>query len=195
MRTKIFLFALLSILSFTNCLGQKSNKKLSIKGFVLDSNQKPISGAIIFIDNEKTNIITDEKGFYRIKVRSSAKHISVFTLMNGLNDAQIDGRATINFTMKVAVSQTKDEVKNESNEETVNIGYGSIKKKDLTMQVGKIDGTSQKYIVYKDIYEMIRGELPGVQVNGKSIVIQGPSSINLSTEPLFVVDGIISSSI
>jgi TonB-dependent SusC/RagA subfamily outer membrane receptor len=42
---------------------------------------------------------------------------------------------------------------------------------------------------------MIRGEVAGVQVNGKSIRIQGPSSFNLSTEPLFVVDGIVVTSI
>ena len=42
---------------------------------------------------------------------------------------------------------------------------------------------------------MIRGEVPGVQVNGTSIIIQGASSLTLSTEPLFVVDGIVVNSI
>jgi TonB-dependent SusC/RagA subfamily outer membrane receptor len=48
---------------------------------------------------------------------------------------------------------------------------------------------------HQNIYEMIRGEIPGVQVTGKSIMIQGPSSINLSTEPLIVVDGVPTASI
>ena len=195
MKTKIFLFVLLSVLSFTNCFGQKSNKKLTITGFVLDTNQKPISGAFIFIDNQKTDIITDQKGFYRIKVRSSAKKISAFTLMNGLNETPIDGRTTINFNLKAAGSQAKDGASNQSNEETVNVGYGTVKKKDLTTQVGKIDGTNKKYIAYRNIYDMIRGEIPGVQVNGNRIMIQGPTSINLSTDPLLVVDGVIVGSI
>jgi TonB-dependent SusC/RagA subfamily outer membrane receptor len=195
MITKIFLFSLLSVLSFAASQGQKSNNKLTITGVVLDKNQKPISGAIIFIDNKKSNIFTDKKGFYRIKVRSSAKQISAFTLMNGLSETPIDGRTTINFTMKAAGSQTNDATKNQSNEETVNIGYGAVKKKDLTMQVGKIDGTNKKYAAYKDIYEMIHGELPGVQVNGNKIVIQGPSSITSSTDPLLVVDGMVVGSI
>jgi len=42
---------------------------------------------------------------------------------------------------------------------------------------------------------MIRGEVPGVQVNGNQIVIRGQSSINLTNEPLFVVDGVVVSSI
>jgi TonB-dependent SusC/RagA subfamily outer membrane receptor len=70
-----------------------------------------------------------------------------------------------------------------------------MKRKDLTTQVGKIDGTNKKYAAYRDIYDMIRGEIPGVQVRGKSILIQGPGSLNLSTEPLLVVDGVIINSI
>ena len=43
---------------------------------------------------------------------------------------------------------------------------------------------------YRDIYEMIQGKCAGVQVTGRSITIRGKNSINLSTEPLFVVDGV-----
>jgi TonB-dependent SusC/RagA subfamily outer membrane receptor len=45
--------------------------------------------------------------------------------------------------------------------------------------------------VYQDIYDMIRGRVAGVEVSGKSIKIRGTNSLNLSTEPLFVVDGVI----
>lgn len=60
----------------------------------------------------------------------------------------------------------------------------------MTSSVSKIDGTNPKYASYKNIYDMIRGEVPGVQVSGNSIKIQGASSLTLSTEPLFVVDGV-----
>jgi TonB-dependent SusC/RagA subfamily outer membrane receptor len=90
---------------------------------------------------------------------------------------------------------SKSQVQNPANDETINVGYGTVKRKNLTTQVGKIDGTNKKYAAYQNIYDMIRGELPGVQVRGKSILIQGPSSINLSTEPLLVVDGVIINSI
>jgi len=49
--------------------------------------------------------------------------------------------------------------------------------------------------VYQDIYDMIRGRFPGVEVSGKSIKIRGTTSLNISTEPLFVVDGVIVSSV
>jgi TonB-dependent SusC/RagA subfamily outer membrane receptor len=175
--------------------GQKPPKKITISGIVNDENQKPISGAIIFIDNQKTNIVTDEKGVYKIKVSTKALSISAFTLMNGLSKSEIAGRTTINFILKAAPSSGKTAEQNTLREESVNVGYGTMKRKDMTTQVGKIDGTNNKYSSYQNIYEMIRGEIPGVQVTGKSIMIQGPSSINLSTEPLIVVDGVPTASI
>lgn len=45
--------------------------------------------------------------------------------------------------------------------------------------------------VYQDIYDMIRGKVAGVEVSGRSIKIRGTNSLNVSTEPLFVVDGVI----
>jgi len=77
----------------------------------------------------------------------------------------------------------------------VNIGYGSIDSKNLTTQVNKLDVSDNKYDSYPNIYEVLRGSVPGVQVTGKSIRIQGASSLMLSTEPLFVVNGMIVTSI
>ncbi len=45
--------------------------------------------------------------------------------------------------------------------------------------------------VYQDIYDMIRGRIAGVEVSGRSIKVRGTNSLNVSTEPLFVVDGVI----
>jgi TonB-dependent SusC/RagA subfamily outer membrane receptor len=58
-----------------------------------------------------------------------------------------------------------------------------------------IDGQDPKFASYQSIYDMIRGRFPGVEVSGKSIKIAGSSSLNVSTEPLFVVDGVIVNSI
>jgi TonB-dependent SusC/RagA subfamily outer membrane receptor len=195
MKPKIFLCILLSILSVANSIGQKNNKKLSITGFVLDSNQKPVSGAMIFIDNVRTDAISNGKGFYRVKVNPNAVSISAFSQTNGLDEAEIGGRTTINLNLKTSGLTSKPKVQNLTDDETINVGYGTVKRKDLTTTVGKIDATNKRFASYHDIYEMIRGELPGVQVRGKSIMIQGPTSINLSSEPLFVVDGVIVTSV
>ena len=82
-----------------------------------------------------------------------------------------------------------------SGDESVNIGYGTSRKKDVTTSIGVIDGNNPVFVSYHNIFDMIRGRIPGVEVNGESIKIMGSSSLNISTEPLFVVDGIIVNSI
>jgi len=54
---------------------------------------------------------------------------------------------------------------------------------------GKLSET-KKMNTYTDIYQMIRNEVPGVVVSGKSIVVQGPNSFFGSSQPLFVVNGV-----
>jgi len=62
----------------------------------------------------------------------------------------------------------------------------------MTDQVNKIDASDKAYASYSNIYEMIKGKIPNVVVNGRSITIQGAASfIGASTEPLFVLDGMI----
>ena len=70
----------------------------------------------------------------------------------------------------------------------VNVGYESLPSESLTSTVPVIEGDD--IVPYRDIYEMIQGKCAGVQVSGRSIIIRGKSSINLSSEPLFVVDGV-----
>ena len=62
----------------------------------------------------------------------------------------------------------------------------------MASKVSKISGSDKANANYTDIYEMIKGQVPNVEVHGKSIRIQGASSfIEASTEPLLIVDGII----
>jgi TonB-dependent SusC/RagA subfamily outer membrane receptor len=191
MKTKLLIGILLFIMPFTISLGQKSNKKITITGIVLDANQKPVPNAMIFIDKKKTEILTNSMGVYKIRVNPSASTIAAFTLMNGLSEAMIEGKTTINFILNASSSAVSQPVQNSADEEAINVGYGTVKKKNLTTQVGKIDATNKRFASYSNIFEMIRGEVAGVQVNGTNIVIQGPSSIMMSNQPLFVVDGIV----
>ena len=73
-------------------------------------------------------------------------------------------------------------------EELLNTGYGHIKKKDYTGSITKVKVKSGGG--YTDIYDYIRGRVPGVVVRGKSITIRGANSINSNTEPLILVDGV-----
>lgn len=187
----LLLMTLSLLIFFSNIsFGQNKNKKITVTGIVLDAKQKPVEGAAIFIDKIKTNSVSDQRGYYKVKVSPDSKEILVFTLFNGASEEAINGRTTINFTLTDKSTEPANKVKNDQNE-TVNVGYGTVQKKDVTTQVGVIDGQDPKFASYQSIYDMIRGRIPGVEVTGKSIKISGSSSLNISTEPLFVVDGVI----
>jgi TonB-dependent SusC/RagA subfamily outer membrane receptor len=189
MKIRIFFFILLTLVSYNGLYGQKGGKKITIKGSVVDGTDASIANAIITIDGEKTGYVTDSKGFYKIKVTRENKKIGIFTFNNGTVEEILDGRNIINFKFKGSVpDQISDKI--DPDEEAIDIGYGHVKRKHVAGSVGKIDGTNPKYDSYNDVYEMIRGEVPGVQVNGKSIMIRGATTLNSSTEPLFVVDGV-----
>ena len=187
----LLLMTLSLLIFFSNIsFGQNKNKKITVTGIVLDAKQKPVEGAAIFIDKIKTNSVSDQRGYYKVKVSPDSKEILVFTLFNGASEEAINGRTTINFTLTDKSTEPANKDKNDQNE-TVNVGYGTVQKKNVTTQVGVIDGQDPKFASYQSIYDMIRGRIPGVEVTGKSIKISGSSSLNISTEPLFVVDGVI----
>jgi len=188
----IFLMILMVPLS-GNLFAQKHGKKYYITGQVLDLNDKPVSGAIVLVDNKNTQVVTDDKGMYKVRVKADAETIAVFKPANGQKDEEISGRTVINFKLIRETSVHKSGELDKPENEKVNIGYGYASKKDLTTSGSKIDVQNNKNAAYQTIYEMLQKD-PSVQVNGNKIVIRGVNSIN-STDPLFVVDGMVVSSI
>lgn len=190
MKFRIVLFLLIPFMAGITLSGQNINKKITINGLVVDQANYPVAKATIFIDGEKTSQVTDDKGFYKIKIKAGSTRIGIFTISNGIVEEAINGRTTINFILGSSFNQQNGDQKYPDGEEDINVGYGSVKKKDLTQSVNRIDGENTRFASYTNIYEMIKGEFPGVKVIGKSINIQGSFSLYSSTEPLFVVDGV-----
>lgn len=183
----IFLLTMLSL----EGMAQKSSK-ITVSGTVTDADNRPVNDAMILIDNKETMVVTNEKGFYKIKVKSTVKTITVFSMQYGMADEPVNGRTEINFRLKGRGEPIPAAVQES---DKVNVGYGTVDKKDMTTSVGQVDGTNPKYDSYPNIYEMIKGEVAGVQVSGKKITIQGVNSINSGTDPLLVVDGMAVGSI
>jgi len=194
MKLKFFFLFLFAFIVLVNISGQKNNKKITVKGTVTDINNKPIPGVTILVDDKSTSKVTNPDGSYKVKVKPDAEMISIRLPSGQGTAALIKGQTEINLSLPIDISLYADIPQGPGDEE-INVGYGTVKKKDLTQQVGKIDGTNKKYASYSSIYEMIAGEVPGVQVQGKSILIRGINSFNLSSAPLLVVDGMAVSSI
>lgn len=79
--------------------------------------------------------------------------------------------------------------------DTINIGYGYVKKKNLTTSVSKVSVRQRDMNGYTSIGEYLRGRVPGLMVtkvgDTYKYSIRGVNSINSSTDPLFVVDGAV----
>jgi len=175
--------------------GQKKIKKIVISGFVTDVNNNPVIGAAIFTDGHNTDILTDDKGFFKLKVRPDVKVIKAFTFAQGVAEVALDGKTTIRIILDGSFSVKNYEPEKQEADETVNIGYGTAKKKDMSTETNQIDATQDKYNVYTNIFEMITAEVPGVQIVGSQVLIRGITSVQMSNEALYVVDGTIVSSI
>ena len=74
-------------------------------------------------------------------------------------------------------------------DDEVDIGYQKASKESLTTSVGEVNMEEASKSHYRNIYEMIRGKVPGVAVKVPTYTIRGASSVNGSNEALFVVDG------
>jgi TonB-dependent SusC/RagA subfamily outer membrane receptor len=175
--------------------GKGSDKPIDITGKVLTLDQMPVEGAVFYIDNFKTNFKSNNKGSYKIKVSPSAYKLSVRSSEYGSCDTIINGKTTINFTLSGSSKPQKKQLAETKKEENGNTGYGSLTENNQSSRFNKLEGGEIKNSQYQNVYEMLNGTVPGVQVHGNKITIRGQSSFYGSNEPLFVVDGLIVTSI
>ncbi|MBK7626826.1 MAG: TonB-dependent receptor plug domain-containing protein [Bacteroidales bacterium] len=191
MKSSILFVLLLSLLSIQISYAQKSNKKIKITGTVVDAASRPVEGAIILIDGVKTDVSTNPNGQFSIKTQSTAKSITVISLFtNTVKTTDIDGRTVVNITLDKAGTNTNAQGPKEK--ETVDIGYGTSGKDQSSTSGTKTNLNKASSKTYLNIYDMIKSEVPGVQVSGTSIRLQqGTTSLSSPTEVLFVVDGTI----
>lgn len=172
---------------------QKAGKKFDVTGRVVDANDRPVTGALIMIDGQNSNVVTNENGMYKVRVSPKADSITVLTITTGVSSAAINNQAVINFKLKGGGNPGSAKPNQPSTgSQAVDIGYGTVKERDVLTNVSTIDGG--RYATFKDIYEVLKGQ-PGVMVNGRSIKIQGITSFQMGTDPLFVVDGMVVESI
>ncbi|WP_255537134.1 SusC/RagA family TonB-linked outer membrane protein [Desertivirga brevis] len=182
-----FLGLLLSFLITTNSIAQ--NNANVITGRVMDSQGEPLPGVTIKIKGSSTGTSSDGKGNYRIKV-DSPSDVLVFSFL-GFNTVEktIGSSNTLNVQMKESATRLEDVV--------VNIGYGTVNKRDITGAVATIKGEDLNRNLPISVNEGLQGMVAGVQVNrndgapgaGISLTIRGANSFT-GSEPLYVVDDI-----
>jgi TonB-dependent starch-binding outer membrane protein SusC len=161
----------------------------AITGKVTDTDGNPVIGATVYIKNTSQGAITDAEGNFRINVSDRNAILVVSYIGMKTMEISLEGRENIQVVME------SDYI---GIEEVVAIGYGTIKKSDVTGSLSSVKVDELQQGVASSIDQLLLGKSAGVNViqnsgepgGGISINIRGASSINAGNSPLYVIDGL-----
>jgi hypothetical protein len=108
------------------------------------------------IDGNTTRVKTNYKGNYKIRVKSSAEQIGVFTTITGVKEEPINGRTVIDFNLDKVITILQDEGTGGVSEDVVNTVYGTSKKGNVSKPVTKSDVSGKEYSSFSSIYDVLR---------------------------------------
>ena len=157
----------------------------SVRGQVKDASGEPIIGATIMA-NGKAVGVTDLDGNYIVNVPQGTEITITYV---GMTPKKVKATDNLSITL---------EDDNKMLSEVVVIGYGAVKKSDLTGSVTQIQPDSKNKGLVVNAQDMMQGKIAGVNIttgggtpgSGASIRIRGGSSLNASNDPLIVIDGV-----
>lgn len=161
----------------------------SVKGTVVDQNGQPIIGMTVMEQGTQNGTTTDIDGNYQITLSSGGAVLEFTALGYSTVVEQVNNRAVIDVE-SAEEAMVLDAV--------VAIGYGSVRKKDLTTAVSTVSTEDMKLRPVTEASGFIQGKVAGVTVqqtsgqpgSGMTIRVRGASSIASSNDPLYVVDGV-----
>jgi len=195
MKAKVLLLIMIAVIAAGEATGQKKNMLVTVTVTVTDTLMVPVSGVLIVADGQSTGVITGKNGTYRVKVKPGISSRGAYTSNMGSAITAFEGGNMVDFVLDGRIGMPNFKPDIPYGEQRVDVGYGTKSRKELTTDVGYIDGQEDINASYTTIYDMIQGRVPGVQVSGSKITIRGVNSINSGTDPLFVVDGVVVNSI
>ena len=165
-------------------------QETKLVGKVMNNNSEAVTGAYVFLDTIKTNAVTNTRGFFQVSVPNEVKTVSIVSEEYGILKVDYSGQKRLNFMYLVNSKASELE------KDMIDMGYGSILNKNRTSSVSQVEYSDEDHNVgFANIYDMINSRVPGVKVIGNKIIVRGVKTFNGSTDPLFVVDGIVRNNI
>ena len=161
-------------------------QQIAVKGHVKDTTGEPVIGANVLVKGTTNGTITDFDGNFMLNVPKDAILSVSFV---GYKSAEVKAASTVMVTLEDD-SQVLDAV--------VVIGYGSVKKNDMTGSVTAIKPDKLNKGLITNAQDMMTGKIAGVSViskggapgEGATIRIRGGSSLTAENDPLIVIDGL-----
>lgn len=175
--------------SGANPEGPSLTQQRVITGLVTESDGNPLPGVTVMEKGTTNGTLSDATGNYRITV-ITANPVLVFSFV-GYTSVEVPvGSRSVVSTSLAASEVGLDEI--------VVIGYGTVKKSDLTGSVASIRGDVMRDVPAANISQALQGRISGVDMSQTStkpgatmqIRVRGTRSLNASNDPLIVVDGI-----
>lgn len=165
-------------------------QQIQIKGKVTDSmNGEPLPGVTIIVEGTTIGATSDTEGRYVIEL-PSADATLVFSYIGYITEnIQYNGQTSLDISLVPEITKL---------DEVVVIGYGTVRKRDLTGSVTSVKSEEIKEVPAQNPLESIQGKIAGADIqrsngsasSGISIRIRGNRSISAGNSPLYIVDGI-----
>jgi TonB-linked SusC/RagA family outer membrane protein len=160
----------------------------TVRGKIMDERGEGLPGVSVLIKGTQQGTTTDEKGNFSVDVADD-KSILVFSFVGYLSQEVIVG-SSVSIDIKLKVDD-------KALDEVVVVGYGTVKKSDLTGSVSQVKAKELNSYPNTNVLQALSGRSAGVQVLQNtgapgapvSVRIRGTNSIQGSNEPLYVVDG------
>ena len=177
----LFLLCLIPLWAFS--------QNITVKGVVKDATGESVIGASVVQKGTSNGIITDIDGNFTLNVPSNSTIVISFVGYK-TQEIPVAGKTQINVTMKEDTEML---------DEVVVVGYGQMKRSDLTGSVVSVNDQAIKKSVPTSIDQVLQGRAAGVQIQANSgtpgastsIRIRGINSLNATNQPIFVIDGVV----
>jgi TonB-linked SusC/RagA family outer membrane protein len=161
---------------------------IAVTGTVTDNNGEPVPGVNVVLKGTTAGAVTDINGRYSVTVPNE-KTVLRFSFVGYKTSEQVVGNQK---SIHVMLEEDSQEL-----EEIVVVGYGTVRRRDLTGSVASVSGAQLKDIPVTSASQAIAGRMPGVQVTKTEgspdadikIRVRGGGSITQDNSPLFIVDG------
>lgn len=179
-------FAALTVL----CLGAAcAFAQSALTGRILDSKGEPVVGAVVQVEGSSVYCVADFDGNYSIK--ASVGQTLVYSSLGFVSQSVVfRNQKTLDVTLETEVNAL---------DEVVVVGYGSIKKKEMTSAVAHVSSKDLAKVSTLDTKMLLQGKVPGVSVTNASlgdpnsqgnVQIRGVASRSAGNAPLYVIDGV-----
>ena len=187
MRKKLFAIAVTGIFLFFSLSIFAQSK--TVTGTVTDKDGAGVAGASVVVKGSNLGTNTNANGAFTISVPASAKTLVISFVGLAPQEVAI-GDAPLSVVLKDATSNDLNEV--------VVVGYGSVRKRDLTGSVASVTSKEFNTGQINSPEQLLQGKVPGLQITNSSgqpggltiVRIRGNNSIRAGNNPLYVVDGI-----